>query len=78
MLCADLSSPQFFLGQLHQAADLGSDTEVFEEALVRRPELPPQRFPAHQAQLISCTHEHLQCLCPLIQTQDHKYNCIYK
>lgn len=40
--CADLSGLQLFLGQLHQAADLGSDTEVFEEALVRRPELPPQ------------------------------------
>ena len=63
--CADLSSLQLFLCQLHQAADLGGDTEVFEEALVRRPELPPQRLPADQAQLVSRTHEHLQRLCPL-------------
>lgn len=64
-VCSDLSSLQLFSGQLHQAADLGSDTEIFEEALVRRPELPPQRLPADQAQLISCTHEHLKRLCPL-------------
>ncbi len=62
---ADLSSLQLFLGQLHQTADLGSNTEVFEEALVRRPELPPQRLPADQAQLISRTHEHSQRLRPL-------------
>lgn len=57
--CTDLSSLQLFLGQLHQTADLGSDTEVFEEALVWWPELPPQWLPAHQAKLISCAHEYL-------------------
>ena len=69
--CTDLSGQQVLLGQLHQAADLGSDAEVFEEALVRRPELPPQRLPANQAQLIRCTQENLQCLCPL--DTDHMF-----
>lgn len=65
MSCADLSGLQFFLGQFHQAADLGGDAEVFEKALVRRPELAPQRLPAHQAQIVGSAHEQLQSLGPL-------------
>lgn len=64
-ICADLSCLQLFLGQLHQAADLGSYTEVFEKALVRRPELAPQGLPADQAQLVGGAHKDLQCLRPL-------------
>lgn len=63
--CAHLPSLQLFLGQLHQGADLGGDTEIFEEALVRRPELTPERLPADQAQLIGCLHERFQRLGPL-------------
>lgn len=65
MCRADLSSLQLLLGQLHQAADLCGDAKVFEEALVRGPELSPQGLPADQAKLVSCLHEHLQRLRPL-------------
>lgn len=67
-----LASFQFFLGQLHQAANLGGDAEVFEEALVGRPELTPQGLPADQTQLVRCTHEHGQRLRPLRRTNIYR------
>lgn len=56
---------ELLFGQLNKTPDLCSYAQVFEEALVSRPELSPQRLPGLQADQVCSLLKNCQGFCPL-------------